>query len=101
MGERRPSDRPLCWGEMDVVKPLGPRPNVRQSVCIVRNISELFWNFACVHARVHMCVFVCMCVLNCLPVQMTHNRKEGRGQVGTKCVRRCFCLATWVQGISC
>lgn len=90
VGERRPSDRLLCWGGMDVLKPLGPRPNVRQSVCIVRNISEVFfWNFSCV------------CIRVCWIVQMTHSRKEGRGQVGTKYVRRCFCFAVWVQGISC
>lgn len=100
MGERRPSDRPLCWGGMDVLKPPGHRPNVRQSVHILGNCSELYWNLSPV------CVCVCVCV--CFPAptgKMTHNRKESRTkqhrQVGKECVRRCFCLAVWVQEIGC
>lgn len=70
VGERRPSDRLLCWGGMDVLKHLGPRPNVRRSVDIVRNISEFFGIF-------HVCMRVLVCWFACLCRWLTTGKKAG------------------------
>lgn len=49
---------PLCWGGMDVQKPPGHRPNVRQSVHTYwkRALSFIGICHLCVCAFAHMCV---------------------------------------------
>lgn len=81
VGERRPSDRPLCWGEMDVLKTPGASTKC-QTVCV--HSEEHLWAFlefcmrACARAYMCVCVRVCVELLACAD-DSQQERRPGTG----------------------